>query len=136
MGDDAWATLLAGPSAPTEAEELLADLAHLDLLGSFRDPVAPMVAVDVLERHVPAVADAAAGLHGTVAGGVAGEAIRPVVAHATRCVTSMWWRRSSDHAVNRMSCRNIVASVCSSTSGNWIAWLRASGFPQVVRPVA
>jgi hypothetical protein len=41
---------------------LLADLAHLDLLGAFGDPVAPMVAVDVLERHMPAVAESAARL--------------------------------------------------------------------------
>ena len=44
----------------------------------------------------------------------------------------MWCCRSSDHAVNRISWRSIAASVCSSTSGNWIAWLRASGRPQVM----
>ena len=40
------------------AEEVLADLAHLDLLGALGDPVAAVVAVDVLEGHVAAVADA------------------------------------------------------------------------------
>ena len=37
----------------TESEEVLADLAHLDLLGALGDPIAAVVAVDVLERHVP-----------------------------------------------------------------------------------
>jgi hypothetical protein len=31
---------------------VLADLAHLDLLGALGDPVAAMVPVDVLEGHV------------------------------------------------------------------------------------
>src|SRR6476619_5425785 len=45
----------------------------------------------------------------------------------------MWCRRSSDHAVNRISCRSIAASVCSSTSGNWIAWLRERLAPRDAR---
>src|SRR4051794_38426901 len=57
------ATLLA-PTA--EPEEVLGDLAHLDLLRALGDPVPAVVAVDVLERHVAAVADAAAGLHRAV----------------------------------------------------------------------
>ena len=34
----------------------------------------------------------------------------------------MWWRRSISAAVERMSWRSIAASVCSSTSGNWMPW--------------
>ena len=47
------------PARPPEAEQDLGDLAHLDLLGALGDAVAAVVAVDVLERHVPRVADAA-----------------------------------------------------------------------------
>src|SRR6476661_4305409 len=64
----------------TEPEELLADLAHLDLFGALGDPVPTVVAVDVLEGHVAAVPDATARLHCPV-GGVAGEAVGAVVAH-------------------------------------------------------
>ena len=39
-----------------------------------------MVAVDVLERHMAAVADSPAGLHGSVSS-IAGQSIRPVVTH-------------------------------------------------------
>src|SRR4051812_38703000 len=41
-----------------ETEHVAGDAAHLNLLGPFRDPVAPMVAVDVLERLVAGVAEA------------------------------------------------------------------------------
>jgi len=69
------------PAAATaDSEEFLTDLAHLNLFGAFGDPVAAMVPVDVFERHVSHVADAAAGLHRPV-GGVAGEPVRSVVAH-------------------------------------------------------
>src|SRR4051794_17761842 len=64
----------------SDLEKMLADLAHLDLFGSFGDSVAAVMAVDVLERHMAAVADATAGLHGLV-GGIAGKAVRSVVAH-------------------------------------------------------
>jgi hypothetical protein len=37
----------------TEPEEVLRHLAHLDLLGTFGDPITTMVPVDVLKRHVP-----------------------------------------------------------------------------------
>ena len=46
-----------------EAEEVAGDTAHLDLLGAFGDPVAAVVAVDVLERLVAGVAEAAVDLH-------------------------------------------------------------------------
>ncbi len=36
-----------------ESEEVLADLAHLDLLGALRDAVTTVVTIDVLEGHVP-----------------------------------------------------------------------------------
>src|SRR5207248_873681 len=62
------------------AEHLLRDAAHLDLLGAFGDAVAAVVAVDVLERHVARVADAAVHLHGAVCG-VADEAVGAIVAH-------------------------------------------------------
>src|SRR5262249_4345170 len=62
------------------AEPERAHLAHLDLLRAFGDPVAAVVAVDVLERLVARVADAAVRLHGPV-GGVAAEPVADVVAH-------------------------------------------------------
>ncbi len=45
-------TVVGGRLLAAEAEQVLADLAHLDLLGTLGDPVAPVVPVDVLERHV------------------------------------------------------------------------------------
>src|SRR3546814_15062874 len=57
------------------------DLAHLNLFRALCDEVAAMVAIDVLERLVPRIADPAMDLHGTV-GGLADEAVRPIVAHA------------------------------------------------------
>ena len=64
-----------------EAEHVAGDAAHLDLLGAFGDAVAAVVAVDVLERLVPRVAEAAVHLHGPV-GGLAAQPVGPVVAHA------------------------------------------------------
>src|SRR3984893_8183800 len=55
---------------------------------------------------------------------------------ATRWVTSMWWCRSSDHAVDRISWRSRAASVWSSTSGNGMAWFLDNGRPQVTRSLA
>src|SRR5882757_278986 len=49
-----------------EAEEVAGHPPHLDLLGALGDPVPPVVAVDVLERLVPAVAQPAEDLHGPV----------------------------------------------------------------------
>ncbi len=37
---------------PAEPEQVLRDLAHLDLLRALRDSVAAVMAIDVLERHV------------------------------------------------------------------------------------
>src|SRR5436190_13805490 len=73
--------LRRSPSASAaEAEQVLADLAHLDLFRSFGDAIAAVVPVDVLERHVPAVAETAARLHCPV-GGVTRETVGAVVAH-------------------------------------------------------
>src|SRR3954452_14308049 len=63
-----------------EPEQVAGDAAHLDLLAALRDPVAAMMAVDVLERHVPRVTEPAVHLHGAV-GGLAAQPVRPVVAH-------------------------------------------------------
>src|SRR3954463_5379277 len=48
----------------------------------------------------------------------------------------MWCSRSSSHAVDLMSSRTICASVCSSTSGHWMAWLTASERPKTRRSLA
>ncbi len=48
----------------------------------------------------------------------------------------MWWRSSRATAVERISWRSIAASVCSSTSGNWMPWFADSFLFQVVRPLA
>src|SRR4051812_6652193 len=79
-----WSTaeLIAAPTLTVVAarEKLVADLPELNLLAALRDPVAPVMAVDVLERHVTRVAHAAARLHGLV-GRLAREPVRPVVGH-------------------------------------------------------
>jgi len=63
-----------------DSEKLLSNLAHLDFFGAFGDAIAAVMPIDVFERHVSRVADAAAGLHRPV-GGVAREPVRSVVAH-------------------------------------------------------
>ena len=63
-----------------EAEHVAGDAAHLDLLGALGDPVAAVVAVDVLERLVPRVAEPAVHLHRPV-GRLAAQPVGPVVAH-------------------------------------------------------
>src|SRR6185503_17822079 len=45
-----------------ESEQVTRHIADLDLLGALRDPVAPVMAIDVLERIVPRVADPAVHL--------------------------------------------------------------------------
>lgn len=59
---------------------MLAHLSHLDFFGTLGDPVATMMSIDVLERHVPAVPDAATRLHGSISG-LTHETIGSVVAH-------------------------------------------------------
>ena len=63
-----------------ELEQPLRHPADLDLLGALGDPVAAVVSVDVLERLVTAVSEAAEDLHGPV-GGVADQPVGPVVGH-------------------------------------------------------
>src|SRR5829696_8066729 len=67
-------------SALHEAEQVPGDVADLDLLGALGDPVPPVVTVDVLERLVARVADAAVDLHRAV-GRLADEPVRAEVAH-------------------------------------------------------
>src|SRR5882762_4136516 len=55
-------------SLGTELEHPLRHPPDLDLLGSLGNPVPAVMTVDVLERLVPAVADAAVDLHGPVGG--------------------------------------------------------------------
>src|SRR5437764_13586780 len=63
-----------------EAEQVAGDQTHLDLLGALGDPIPPVVAVDVLERLVARVSEAAVDLHLPV-GSLAAQPVRPVVAH-------------------------------------------------------
>src|SRR5215472_4930871 len=63
-----------------EAEQVARYPAHLDLLGALGDAVPAVVPVDVLERPVPGVAQAAVHLHGPV-GGLAAQPVGHVVAH-------------------------------------------------------
>src|ERR1700686_3234154 len=65
---------------PHEAEQEAGDLAHLDLLRTLGDAVAPVVAIDVLERLGSRVADAAVHLHGAI-GRLAAQPVRPIIAH-------------------------------------------------------
>src|ERR1700753_585401 len=55
-------------SPATELEQALSHSADLDLFGALGDPVAAVVAVDVLERFVAAVSGATADPHRALAG--------------------------------------------------------------------
>src|SRR5215470_10191199 len=61
-------------------EHVPGDPPHLDLFGPFGDPVPPVVAVNVLERFMPRVAQPAVHLHRAV-GSLAAQPVGPVVAH-------------------------------------------------------
>src|SRR3546814_18821618 len=67
------------PARPEIAEQIGRHLAHLNLFRALCDAVAAMVAIDVLDRLVPRIADPAMDLHPAV-GGLADEAVRPIVA--------------------------------------------------------
>src|SRR5713226_7017172 len=66
---------------PPEAEQRAGDAADLDLLRAFGDAIAPVVAVDVLERRVARIADAAMDLDGAI-GRLADQAVGTVVGHS------------------------------------------------------
>src|SRR6516225_4629962 len=67
-------------SLVTEVEQPLGNPTNLDLLGALGDPVAAVMTIDVLERLVAAVTEAAEDLHGPV-GGVADQSVGPVIGH-------------------------------------------------------
>src|SRR5271163_3439236 len=70
---------LAG-SLLAEFEQSLCHPPDLVLLGTFGDSVAAVMSVDVLERLMTAVTEAAENLHGAV-GGVADQSVRAIVGH-------------------------------------------------------
>ncbi len=113
-------------------EHALRDPADLDLLGALGDPVPAVVAVDVLEGFVPAVADAAVDLHRPV-GGLARQPVGAVVGHR-HLVRDL-------HVVIAVQMPGGVvapagapsaASVCNSASGHCTAWFTASGLPNTI----
>jgi hypothetical protein len=59
---------------------MLADLTHLDFFGTFGDSIAAVVSIDVLERHMSAVADSPARLHCSISG-VTDQPVSAVIAH-------------------------------------------------------
>src|SRR5437867_5359091 len=122
-------TLLSGPA---EAEHHLGDAPHLDLFRPFRNPVTPVVPVDVLEGHMPRVADAAVHLDRLVRR-VTDQPVRAVVAHRHLVADLHVVLMVQLPGVFRTSWRTISHSVCSSTSGHWMAWRLASGCPNVTR---
>src|SRR5579883_3139921 len=62
------------------AEEMTGDAADLDFLRSLGDAIAAMMAIDVLERLVPRIAQAAMDLDGEI-GRLAGKAVAAVIRH-------------------------------------------------------
>ena len=69
-----------GGALAHEAEHVSGDPPHLDLFRPLGDPVAPVVAIDMLERLVAGIAEPAMHLHRPV-GRLAAQPVRPVVAH-------------------------------------------------------
>ena len=63
-----------------KSKQVLADLAHLNFFGTLGDSVAAVVSIDVLKRHVSAVADSPACLHCSI-GSVADQTVSPVITH-------------------------------------------------------
>src|SRR3546814_6050226 len=66
---------------PQIPEQIGRDLPHLDLFGALGDAIPPVVPINMLERLVARIADAAMDLHRAI-GGFADEAVRPIIAHA------------------------------------------------------
>ncbi len=75
---------------PHIAEEEAGDLAHLDFLGAFGDPAAPVMPVNMLERLVPGIADAAMHLHGAV-GGLTAQPVRLFSTGSGRMAQGLVW---------------------------------------------
>jgi hypothetical protein len=95
-----------------------------------------VVAEDVLERLVPRIADAAMDLHRPVRR-FADQPVRPVIAHRD-LVGEFALDLAVLHPVHLP--RGLadqqaqhLAWVASSTSGNWMAWLRARSSPNGLR---
>src|SRR5262245_60105534 len=63
-----------------EAKHVAGNAAHLNFLGTFGDAIAPVVTIDVFERLVARISQAAMHLHGAV-GRLATQPVGPVVAH-------------------------------------------------------
>ena len=114
-------------------EQLLGDLAQLDLFAALGDAVAAVVAVDVLEGHVAGVADPAAGLHRAV-GRLAGEAVGAVVGHRDEVgdlhvVVAVELGRGAAHEpAHELGCRSTAPR-----AGTGSPWLRHSGLPHTIR---
>src|SRR5690348_150569 len=83
-----------------EAEQVARHPPHLDLLGPLGDAVPAVVPVDVLERLVPRVAQAAVHLHGPV-GGLAAQPVGHVVAHGD--LVGLGQRPVGVHAPGRLT---------------------------------
>src|SRR6185437_5421837 len=62
------------------AEQPAGNFPHLDFLAAFGDAIAAMMAIDMFERFVARIADAAMDLHRAV-GSFAAQAVCPVIAH-------------------------------------------------------
>src|ERR1035441_6606250 len=78
-----WQASAPGPrqwSLAAELEQSLGDPADLDLLGALGDPIAAVMTVDVFERLVTAVTEAAEDLHRSI-GGVADQSVGAIVGH-------------------------------------------------------
>ena len=117
----------------TEPEHEAGDPPHLDLLRALGDAIAAVVAIDVLERGVPGVAQSAVHLHGPV-GRLAAEAVRPVVAHRDlvrdgerrRTCPSARPSRGATPAASRTGC-------AARPGGTGSPWFVASGLPNGAR---
>jgi hypothetical protein len=59
---------------------MLANFTHLDFFGTFGDSVAAVVSIDVLERHMSAVADSPARLHCSISR-ITDQTVGAVIAH-------------------------------------------------------
>ena len=65
----------------SEPKQAAGDFAHLNLFRPFCNAISAMVAVNMLKRHMTAVADSPTGLHCAI-GGIAGQTVCAVVTHS------------------------------------------------------